>query len=66
MAAESTRHPREEPFLPGDRDQAADGQGASGGETLAEKIRRYRRPGAGLSGGAAGLGSGVVRHPREE
>lgn len=66
MAAEFTRHPREDPFLPGDGNKAAEGQGASGGETLAEKIRRYRQPGARLSGGATSLGSRVVRHPREE
>lgn len=47
---------------------AADGQPApgAGGETLAEKIHRYRRLGAEPSGGAPAPGTPVARHPREE
>ncbi|HEU0012122.1 MAG TPA: hypothetical protein VFQ45_00475 [Longimicrobium sp.] len=38
----------------------------AGGETLAEKIHRFRQPGPGAAGGAAGPANGVVRQPREE
>ena len=65
MAAESTRHPREEPFLPGDRD-GVQGLAAGNGETLAEKIRRHRQAGGGSPGAAPGPGSRIVRHPRED
>jgi hypothetical protein len=68
MAADSTRRPHEERFPAKTGDVAADGTAAGdgGGETLAEKIRRYRQPGAGASGGAPVSGSRVVRAPREE
>lgn len=68
MAADSTRRPREERFPAENGDLAADGTSAGdgGGETLAEKIRRYRQPGPGASGGAPVPGSRVVRSPREE
>lgn len=46
--------------LPPHEHSAGDGVG----ETLAEKIHRFRQPGA--TGGAPGPGSQVVRHPREE
>lgn len=67
MAADSTRRPRDEPFPHQDRDPAADGtaSGGGGGETLAEKIRRYRQPGP-ASGGAPMPGGRVVRSPRDE
>ncbi|MBW3572023.1 MAG: hypothetical protein KY467_13045 [Gemmatimonadetes bacterium] len=66
MAADSTRRPRDDPFPPGDGKPKPDGDAASdGGETLAEKIRRYRQRGP-ASGGAPGPASHVVRHPREE
>lgn len=66
MAADPNRRPRDERFpadggLPPDAEPA----GAAGEETLAEKIRRYRQPGAG-GGGAPGPAGRVVRKPREE
>lgn len=66
MAADSTRHPREEQLPWHDDDLAADGA-ASGddGETLAEKIHRYRQPGPGAPGGVPPSGRRVVRSPRE-
>lgn len=68
MAADSTRRPRDERFPAENNDLAADetAGGGGSGETLAEKIRRYRQPGPGASGGAPGPGSRVVRYPREE
>lgn len=68
MAADSTRRRRDERFPQHDDDLAADGTAAGdgGGETLAEKIRRYRQPGPGASGGAPVPGGGIVRSPREE
>lgn len=36
------------------------------GETLAEKIHRFRQPGPGAAGGASGPGTRVARRPREE
>ena len=68
MAADSTRRPRDERFPQHDRDPAADGlaAGDGGGETLAEKIRRYRQSGSGASGAAPVSGTRVVRAPREE
>ena len=66
MAADSTRRARDEPF-PEHGDLAADGTASGGGgETLAEKIRRYRQPGPGASGGAPVPGGRIVRSPREE
>ena len=65
MAADSTRRPRDEQRPGLDGDLAADGTAAGDGETLAEKIRRYRQSGPGGSGGAPGPGSRVVRSPRE-
>jgi hypothetical protein len=67
MPADSTRRPRDEPFPHQDRDPAAEGTASNGGggETLAEKIRRYRQPGPGGPGGAPVSGSRVVRSPRE-
>ena len=66
MAAESSRRPRDERVLPADGEPAgAAHSGADGGETLAEKIRRYRQ-GGGASGGASPPGGRVVRNPREE
>ena len=43
MPADSTQRPRDEPFPHQDRDPASEGtaEGGGGGETLAEKIRRY-------------------------
>ena len=68
MAADSTRRPRDERLPPGDGGLAADARAAGdgGGETLAEKIRRYRQPGPAASGGAPLPGGGIVRAPREE
>jgi hypothetical protein len=67
MAADSTRRPRDERLPREDGDLAAKGRAAGdgGGETLAEKIRRYRQPGPGASGGAP-AGGRIVRSPREE
>jgi hypothetical protein len=67
MAADSTRRPHDERAPAENGDLAADGTAAGdgGGETLAEKIRRYRQPGP-ASGGAPVSGSRVVRSPREE
>ena len=67
MLADSTRRPRDEPFPHQDRDPGADGtaSGGGGGETLAEKIRRYRQPAPGATGSAPMAGSRVVRSPRE-
>ena len=67
MAAASSRRPRDEGRPPADGDPSADATSASdGGETLAEKIRRYRQPGPGAFGGAPVPGGRVVRKPREE
>lgn len=68
MAADSTRRRRDERFPQNDGDHAADGvaRGDGGGETLAEKIRRYRQPDLGASGGAPMPSTRVVRSPREE
>ncbi len=68
MAADSNRRRRDERLPQEDGDLAADGAAAGdgGGETLAEKISRYRRPGPGASGGAAVPGGRIVRSPREE
>ncbi|HEX2210883.1 MAG TPA: hypothetical protein VHG93_24580 [Longimicrobium sp.] len=67
MAAESSRRPRDERMPPADGDPSADTTPASdGGETLAEKIRRYRQPGQGAFGGAPVPGGRVVRKPRDE
>jgi hypothetical protein len=68
MPADSTRRPHGEAFPTENGDLAAGGTeaGDGGGETLAEKIRRYRQPGAGAAGGAPVSGSRVVRAPREE
>jgi hypothetical protein len=66
MAADSNRRPRDEPFPQHDSDRAADGMTAvHGEETLAEKIRRYRQPVPGATGGASVSGSRVVRSSRE-
>lgn len=66
MAEDSTRRPRDEPLPSGDGQASQQGSAASdgAGETLAEKIRRYRHPRP--SGGAPGPASEIVRHPREE
>jgi hypothetical protein len=68
MAADSPRRRRDERFPQDGGDIAADGlaAGDGGGETLAEKIRRYRQTGPGASGGAPMPGGRVVRSPREE
>ncbi len=67
MDADSTRSRRDERFPQDDGDHAADGTAAGdGGETLAEKIRRYRQPAPGASGGAPMPGGRIVRSPREE
>jgi hypothetical protein len=68
MAADSTRRPREKRFPQKDGDHRAEGlaAGDGGGETLAEKIRRYRQPGSGASGAAPASGTRVVRAPRDE
>lgn len=68
MGADSTRRPHDERSPAENDDLAADGSAAGdgGGETLAEKIRRFRQPGPGASGGAPVSGSRVVRSPREE
>lgn len=68
MAADFTRRPRDERFPRDDGDLAAEGTAAGdgGGETLAEKIRRYRQPDPGALGGAPMSGGRVVRSPREE
>lgn len=67
MAADSSRR-RDERLPPTDGAPPADEQSAGdrAGETLAEKIHRFRQPGPGAAGGASGPGSRVVRHPREE
>ncbi len=66
MVADSS-HRRDE-RLPADGEMPADEQSArySVGETLAEKIHRFRQPGPGAAGGSTGPGSRVVRLPREE
>lgn len=68
MAADSTRRARDERPPQHDGGHAPDGSaaGEGGGETLAEKIRRYRQPGPGASGGAPMPGGRIVRFPREE
>lgn len=67
MPADSTRRPRDEPFPHQDRDPATDGTASSGGggETLAEKIRRYSQPAPGATGSAPVSASRVVRASRE-
>lgn len=66
MAADSSR--RRDGRLPSaDGETPADEQSAEGtGETLAEKIQRYRQHGPGAAGGASSPGSRVVRSPRRE
>jgi hypothetical protein len=66
MSAESPRRARDERFLPADGGTAPHepGDAEAGGETLAEKISRYRQSASG--GGASGPAGHVVRHPREE
>lgn len=66
MAEHSTRRPRDERFLPADGDNGPEGQAASDGETLAEKIRRYRQPRPDVSGEVAGPEHVEPRPPRKE
>ena len=69
MAADSPRRPRDEQIRPDDDGPAGDSRstGGDGGETLAEKIRRYSQAGPGPSGGGAPAPAGrVVRKPRED
>jgi hypothetical protein len=67
MADHSSRR-RDERLPSTDGETPADEQSAGdrAGETLAEKIHRFRQPGPGAAGGASGPGSRVVRHPRED
>lgn len=67
MADHSSRR-RDERLPSTDEEPPVDEQSAGdrAGETLAEKIHRYRQAGPGAAGGASGPGGRVVRHPREE
>lgn len=66
MAADSPRR-RDERLPSTDGETSADERSAEdAGETLAEKIQRYRQRGPGAAGGASGPGSRVVRSPRGE
>lgn len=67
MASESSRHPSDERILPADTDPPGPGPSSdAGGETLAEKIHRYRQMGLGGSDGAPALGGRVAPDPGEE